>query len=240
MPHSRSCSTRSLPHPACNVSQRGRATITVVHGVPKRRDMDGRQGMSWEDRMSSAPYLSPSGTLAPWAEAVRTDMPLRVDDLAALPDDGWQYELVEGVLIRMPASGYEASNVAARLLARLGVFVEDHALDAVTGADGGYRLDPERPRDTELVPDVAFVRVDSYLATSLPRVRQGATAGTGPCGRGRIAIPNSGELGDQSARVSLLRHSTRVGGVADARTGGHLASRSSGTGHALRWPHPGW
>jgi len=122
--------------------------------------MDGRQGVIWEDRMSSAPYLSPSGTLAPWAEAVRTDMPLRVDDLAALPDDGWQYELVEGVLIRMPASGYEASNVAARLLARLGVFVEDHALGAVTGADGGYRLDPERPRDTELVPDVAFVRVD--------------------------------------------------------------------------------
>ena len=190
--------------------------------------------------MSNAPYLSSSGSFAPWAGAVRTTGPFSVDDLAALPDDGWQYELVEGVLIRMPASGYEAPNVAARLLARLGVFVEDHALGAVTGADGGYRLDPARPRDTELVPDVAFVRVESYPATSLPRVRQGATAGTGPCGRGRIATPNSGELGDRSARVSLLRHAARVGCVADARTGGHLASGGSGTGRALLWPHPGW
>ena len=110
--------------------------------------------------MSSAPYLSPSGILAPWAEAVRTTGRFSVDDLAALPDDGWQYELVEGVLIRMPPSGYEASNVAARLLARLGVFAADNALGAVSGADGGYRLDPARPRDTELVPDVAFVRAD--------------------------------------------------------------------------------
>lgn len=93
--------------------------------------------------MSNAPYLSPSGTFAPWAEAVRTTGRFSVDDLAALPNDGWQYELVEGALIRMPASGYEVSTVAAQLLARLGVFVEDHALGAVTGADGGYRLDPD-------------------------------------------------------------------------------------------------
>jgi len=107
--------------------------------------------------MSNAPYLSPSGTFAPWAEAVRTTGRFSVDDLAALPNDGWQYELVEGALIRMPASGYEVSTVAAQLLARLGVFVEDHALGAVTGADGGYRLDPAHPLDIELVPDVAFV-----------------------------------------------------------------------------------
>ena len=67
--------------------------------------------------------------LAPWAEVVPNQPPLTVDDLAALPDDeGWVYELVDGVLIREPMSGYEASSIGARLLARLTVYVEDHGL----------------------------------------------------------------------------------------------------------------
>ncbi len=38
--------------------------------------------------------------------------PARVADLANLPDDTWQYEIVEGELIRMPGSGIEASRIA--------------------------------------------------------------------------------------------------------------------------------
>ena len=40
-------------------------------------------------------------TVAPWAETVL----FTADDLARLPDDGWQYELVEGRLVRMPPPG---------------------------------------------------------------------------------------------------------------------------------------
>ena len=146
--------------------------------------------------MSSAPYLSPSGTLAPWAEAVRTDMPLHVDDLAALPDDGWQYELVEGVLIRMPASGYEASNVAARLLARLGVFVEDRALGAVTGADGGYRLRSGASPRYRVGSRCRLRACRSYPAAWLPVLCQSAPTGTGPRSGGRFAIPDCRWLSD--------------------------------------------
>ena len=50
--------------------------------------------------------------------------------------------------------------MAYRLGGRLSVYVEDNDLGVITGADGGYRPDPAHPRDTELAPDVAFVRKD--------------------------------------------------------------------------------
>src|SRR6185437_4473341 len=120
--------------------------------------------MSWPEgvhlmrntRQALTPYA-----LAPWAEVVPNQPPLTVDDLETLPDDeGWVYELMDGVLIREPMSGYEASSIGARLLAHLTVYVEDHGLGGVTGEQGGYRLDPTHPRTTELAPDVAFVRAD--------------------------------------------------------------------------------
>jgi Uma2 family endonuclease len=88
--------------------------------------------------------------------------------MCTLPEDGWQYELVNGVLVRMPMSGFEASHIAYRLGGRLVVYVEDHGLGAVTGEQGGYRLDPAHPEDTELAPDVAFVRADRLPARTSP------------------------------------------------------------------------
>lgn len=106
--------------------------------------------------------------LAPWAEIVPDMPPMTVDELHDLPEDGWQYELVAGVLVRMPMSGFEASNIAYRLGGRLSIYVEDHGLGAVTGEQGGYRLDPAHPHTTELAPDVAFVRADRLPARSSP------------------------------------------------------------------------
>jgi len=79
---------------------------------------------------------------------------MTVDELAALPDDGWQYELVEGVLVRMPPSGQRAARIASRLAARLGDFVDAQNLGNVTGPDGGYTLGPR----TDLAPDVGFIQ----------------------------------------------------------------------------------
>lgn len=118
--------------------------------------------------MSTERSSSPFSHVAPWAEVVPGMGPMTVDEYAALPDDGWQYELVDGILVRMPMSGGEASSIAARLLARLGTYVEDHGLGAMTGADGGYIIDPLRRPDTELGPDVAFVRADRVPARSSP------------------------------------------------------------------------
>ena len=109
--------------------------------------------------MSTALHRPPP-PFAPWAEIVPHTPPMTVDDLHAIPDDGWTYELVHGVLVRMPLSSFGASSIAARLLIRLGSYVEDNGLGAVTGEQGGYRLDPAHPLSTEVAPDVAFVRAD--------------------------------------------------------------------------------
>ncbi|HZS87635.1 MAG TPA: Uma2 family endonuclease [Chloroflexota bacterium] len=116
--------------------------------------------------MSTAHALPPNP--APWAEVVPNAPRMTVADLAILPDDGWQYELVEGVLVRMPLSGGEASMIAYRLGARLGVYVEDHNLGAVTGADGGYDFSSLGQPDTELAPDAAFVRTENVPDPASP------------------------------------------------------------------------
>ena len=109
--------------------------------------------------------------MAPWAEiAPDAPYPTTVDELHALPDDGWTYELLNGVLVRMPLSSGGASNVGSRLLIRLGAYVEDNDLGLVTGEQGGYRLDPAHPLDTEVAPDVAFVRAGRAPSPTSPEL----------------------------------------------------------------------
>lgn len=105
--------------------------------------------------MSEA-HATPPEPLAPWADLVPRRGPMTTEALLALPDDGKQYELVEGRLVSMPPSGRRASRIARRLAARLGDYVDDHALGEVTGADGGYSIGPK----TDLAPDVGFIRAD--------------------------------------------------------------------------------
>jgi Uma2 family endonuclease len=108
-------------------------------------------------------------TLAPWAEGVPGVGPMTVDELLALPVDGWRYELVEGRLVRMPGSGGEASTIAMNLAAALWNFVASQRLGRVTGQDGTYDLtQPGDPEETALVPDVAFVRADRVPSRTSP------------------------------------------------------------------------
>lgn len=100
-----------------------------------------RQQILWGERVSGASY------------------PFPVADLEKLPDDGYTYEVVEGVLIRMPGSGYDASKIAALLIHLLLSFVIPRKLGDVTGADGTYDLtQPGATVETALIPDVAFVQ----------------------------------------------------------------------------------
>jgi hypothetical protein len=91
-------------------------------------------------------------TLAPWAEIVPDTGPMTTEELLALPDDGWQYELVEGRLVRMPPSGLDASTLALRLGGALIAFVEAHNLGRATGADGGYEIARTGGKVTTLAP----------------------------------------------------------------------------------------
>ncbi len=102
----------------------------------------------------------PPDPTAPWAEVVPNMPPMTTDELHGIPDDGWAYELINGVLVRMPLRSGGASSIGYRLGSRLSVYVEDNGLGVVTGEQGGYRLDPAHPRDTEVAPDVGFVRME--------------------------------------------------------------------------------
>ncbi len=95
----------------------------------------------------------PSATLAPWAEVVPQKGRVTVDDLLTLPDDGWRYEVVEGVLVRMAGSGEEATTVGGNVYFALRAFVQPRRLGVVTPADGVYKF---RGAETGLLPDVGF------------------------------------------------------------------------------------
>jgi Uma2 family endonuclease len=76
-----------------------------------------------------------------------------VANLLNMPDDGWRYEVVEGVLVRVAGSGAWATTIGRRLGARLGDYVDEHDLGLVTGADGVFKFPGA---ETGLLPDVGF------------------------------------------------------------------------------------
>src|SRR5690242_16313445 len=112
--------------------------------------------------MSTNTHTFHSDILAPWAEAVPGAQPMTADDLLALPDDGWRYEVIEGVLVRMAGSGDLATAIGVLLSATLLSYVRPGRLGRVTGADGVYRVPTAK---TGLIPDVGF-----YGVALFPRV----------------------------------------------------------------------
>ena len=95
----------------------------------------------------------PSAELAPWAEIAPNRRATTVDDLLRLPDDGWRYEVVEGILVRMAGSGEEAATIAGNIYFALRSFVQPRRLGVVTPADGVYKFPGA---ETGLLPDVGF------------------------------------------------------------------------------------
>jgi Uma2 family endonuclease len=81
---------------------------------------------------------------------------MTIEDVAALEDDGYQYELIRGELVRMPPSGFDHSDIGVGIGGELRRYARQHQLGRVTGADGGYVF--ERGPDTLLAPDAAFTR----------------------------------------------------------------------------------
>ena len=113
--------------------------------------------------MAFPAYVYPPRSPAPWAEVVPDHGPATVDELLTLPDDGYTYEVVEGMLVRMAGSGDEATELGAYLLIQLGAYVYAHHLGAITGADGVYKFSGA---ETGLVPDVGF-----YIAERRAQIR---------------------------------------------------------------------
>jgi len=180
----------------------------------------------------------PPSPVAPWAEVVPdAPYPMTTDELHALPDDGWGYELVNGVLVRMPLSSFGASNVGMRLASRLSTYVEDNGLGAVTGEQGGYRLDLTYPLDTELTPDVAFVRTDRLPSSTSPDYYKNAPL-LAPDLAVEVASENQYTPGMAEGQdLPHLRHAPGLGHLAALQARGRVAPRRRDTDSAWRRGH---
>ncbi len=92
--------------------------------------------------------------------------PLTAEEFAALPEDGWRTELVDGLLVREPPAGGGHGHLGNQLGFHLTAFVRERESGYVFGADTGFIL--RRSPDTVRAPDVAFVAGDRFEA-GLPR-----------------------------------------------------------------------
>lgn len=81
-----------------------------------------------------------------------------IQDLLALPDDGYRYELIRGALRRMSPSGRKHGRLIMNMSTPLDQFVTEHQLGIVYAAETGFILatNPDLVR----APDIAFVRSD--------------------------------------------------------------------------------
>jgi Uma2 family endonuclease len=110
--------------------------------------------------------------VAPWAEPVL----YTADDLFAMPDDGWCYELVYGRLVREPPAGFDHGATGHDLARVIGNFVHDRRLGKVTAAESGFLLSETDEPDLVLAPDLAFVATQrlpapgSHEAKAYPRL----------------------------------------------------------------------
>ncbi len=81
---------------------------------------------------------------------------LTAEELWKMPDDGYRYELVKGVLRKMPPAGFEHGIRSVKIGRHLDAHVEKHGLGCVCGAETGFTI--ARNPDTVRAPDAAFVR----------------------------------------------------------------------------------
>ncbi len=88
---------------------------------------------------------------------------MTADELLAMPDDGYRYELVEGELRRMSPAGDEHGQVGMELAIPLGSHVKKNKLGKLYLAETGFliRTNP----DTVRAPDIAFVRMERIKQT---------------------------------------------------------------------------
>jgi Uma2 family endonuclease len=99
--------------------------------------------------------------------------PMTADELLAMPDDGWRYELVKGELRMAPPPGSEHGEVTMNLAGSLYQHVKKNNLGVVYAAQTGFKL--ESNPDTVRAPNVAFVRIESVQQTGrLPGYRSGS------------------------------------------------------------------
>lgn len=83
---------------------------------------------------------------------------MTAEELQAMADDGYRYDLVRGELVRMPLAGRRQGRITILLGSRLLDYVDPRQLGEVYGAEAGFIL--ARSPDIVRAPDVSFVRAE--------------------------------------------------------------------------------
>jgi Uma2 family endonuclease len=89
-----------------------------------------------------------SQTSAPDAKKVWTEA-----ELQALPDAGYNYEVVDGELVMSPKNSFQHEEICADLLAAMRTFAKAHQLGAVLGSNAGCWMQNHNCR----APNISFV-----------------------------------------------------------------------------------
>src|SRR5436309_2797073 len=75
------------------------------------------------------------------------------EELQALPNDGYKYEVVNGELVMSPKNNFQHEGICARLLTALEVFNQSRRLGVVLGSNAGCWMKNRNCR----APDVSFI-----------------------------------------------------------------------------------
>jgi Uma2 family endonuclease len=86
---------------------------------------------------------------------VSTETEITPEQLLKLPDND-AYELVDGKLVERHM-GYESSEIAARIIILIGLFLRDHPEGKVAGSDASFQCFPDTPKKVRRA-DVSFIR----------------------------------------------------------------------------------
>ena len=95
---------------------------------------------------------------------------MTADELLMMPEDGYRYELIRGVLIRKMPPGDRHGDAAAWTAVEFGTYVREHDFGAVR-AEIGYKL--ESDPDTVRAPDVSWI-APGRAPEPIPGYRDGA------------------------------------------------------------------
>ena len=129
---------------------------------------------------------------------------ITADDLLRLSSDGVRGELIRGVLSETMPTGHEHGQIAARLVVRLGNFVQPRKLGILTVSDSGVQL--EHNPDTVREPDVAFFSAEK----SPPDERVIGYAQVAPDLAVEIVSPSDRLLAVNDKALMWLRYGVRI------------------------------
>jgi Uma2 family endonuclease len=98
--------------------------------------------------------LSPTAERKKWTE----------EELQALPDDGFNHEVVDGELVMSPKNNPEHGQICMRLAAALHMHVEREKLGATFDSSTGFWMENENCR----APDISFVSKERLRGLKRP------------------------------------------------------------------------